>query len=97
MDKFKGKILPFLIKVVKLIVGEYPIGVLVIGIIDSLVTGVKDTDGISNKSVKNILIAVAKSKRNNIDQVKMVKALKVLGLDSVSKEEMEGIPEVIKK
>lgn len=96
MEMLKG-MLPFLINVIKAVAGQYPVGLIVIGLIDSLVAGVKETDGVSDKSVKDILIAVAKSKHNSIDQVKVVKALKALGLDSISKEEMEGIPEVIKK
>lgn len=95
--KLLKRIIPFLLKILKAIAGDYPVGLVVIGMIDSIVAGVKEQDTISDKSVKDILIAVAKSKGNSIDQVKIVKALKALGLDSITKEEMEGIPEAIKK
>ncbi len=95
MEMLKSFI-PFLINMIKAIAGQYPVGLLINPMIDSLVKGVKEQDGISDKSVKDILVAVAKSKRNSIDQVKIVKALKALGLDSITKEEMEGIPEAIK-
>ena len=90
-------ILPMLITMVKLIAGQYPVGIALIGMIDAIIAGTKDQDGISDKSVKDILVAVAKSKSNSIDQTKVLKALKALGLDTITKEEMEGVPEAPKK
>jgi hypothetical protein len=96
MEILKGFI-PILIKIAKDIAGNQPVALLVIHIIEKI-TNIHNThDGISNKSVKDILVAVAKSKHNDITQEKLVEALKVLGLDNVTAEEMEGIPSKDKK
>lgn len=96
MEFLKG-LLPFIIKIAKAVAGSYPIGLLVIGIIEKITNEANKKDGISDASVKDILVAVAKSKANNIDQIKLLKALKALGLDTVTEEEMQGIPKKIKK
>jgi hypothetical protein len=96
MKFFKG-LIPILLKIVKSIAGKQPVALIVIKMIEKITDIYNTQDGISDKSVKDILVAVAKSKHNSITQEKLAEALEALGLDNVTVEEMEGIPSKPKK
>jgi len=94
---FLMKFLPLILKLAKVLAGSSPVGLVILNMIEKLVNVKNTKDGVSDKSAKDILVAVAKSKRNGITQEKLVKALKALGLDDVSAEELEGITKEPKK
>ncbi len=96
MEFFK-KLVPYVLTIARVFAKGNPVSLIVLSVLDSVVNEVNKNEGVSDESAKDIIIKIAKSKRNNIDQDKIVKALKVLGLDKISAEDLEEIQEAPKR
>ena len=74
----KGYWMNMLMNIAMMFAKTTPVGMIVLGGIQAVIA--KKNDGVSDKSYKDVMVAMAKSKLNGITEDKLAKAFKELGL-----------------